>query len=101
MNENVELELSDETRQALIELYISKHMRSGSREIYDQHLSGIEVEHKSVLEAAGAALLNDAIIQLMEEDILKTGNADYNDLLFWLLSGAGVVTWISCLVWIL
>lgn len=61
MTNDVDIDLEDETIEQLIELYIRTNMCSASWEVYEREKSVMPIR-----EAAGRALVNEAIINVLE-----------------------------------
>lgn len=60
-NVDLEIHLEDETMEALLDIYIRTHMTSGSYEVFLR-----EKEHQFISDAAGKAVLNEAIVNAVE-----------------------------------
>lgn len=61
-NVDLEINLDEDIKEKLVELYIRNNMESGSYEVFERE----QKAGTSILEAAGSALMNDAIIVAMK-----------------------------------
>lgn len=73
--ETIEVDLSYDERMLLIRAYIKKHMLPESAEAFENELE----ERDSVLEAVFAAVVNDACVRALMEELSRQENQEEED----------------------